>query len=490
MSAGTVAESSDSQGTLGRNRLGTFDIVFFVVAAAAPLAVVAGGAPLAFRLGGLGAPGAYVFSGVVYILCAAGFTAFARYVRNAGAFYAYISRGLGRPVGAGASIVALISYALICFGFFGFLGFYANSAFADLFGWNVHWSVYAVVGVVLVGALGYRQIDLGARVLGVLMIAEVLILVVLAIAVLLSEGLHVTGEPFAPSNVFNQTSGAMFVLALGAFIGFESTAIYAEEAKDPARTVPNATYLAVAFLALFYGFMTWIAVAALGPAKLVDLSLSDAFQAMYFTLADSYLGGWAKTVMDLLVVTSILAATTAFHNATSRYLFALGRDRLLPAWLSQTHHRHRSPHRASLLVSVGALVLTLVTVVLHGDPYLQLLLWTNGVGILGIVTLQVLCMLAVVRFFRSDRRGHGAFRVVVAPGLAVVGLVIGLWLMVTNLDLLTGRTGWFNVALVGPMVVAGLAAVVWAARMRGREPERYAAIGGMSAEPEEVGVER
>nr|WP_251364213.1 MULTISPECIES: APC family permease [unclassified Leucobacter] len=458
--------------------LGVFDIVFFVIAAAAPLAVVAGAAPLAFRLGGVGAPGAYLFSGLVYILCAAGLTAFASHVRNAGAFYAFVGSGLGRPPAAGAAIIALVSYALICFGFYGFFGYYAASSMRELFGIELHWSVYALFAIAIIAVLGYRQITVGARILGVLMVAEVAILAILAIAVLATEGTtHFSVEPFAPNRVFDLTSGGMFVLALGAFLGFESTAIYSEEAKNPKRTIPRATYIAVGFLALFYAFVTWVAVAALGVDGLTEVSLSDTFQGMYFMLADSYLGPWATIAMNVLMVTSLFAATLAFHNATSRYLFALGRDRIAPRRFGATHPRFGSPHRASLAVSVGAIVPVLITVVLSGDPYLHLLLWTNGVGIVGIVFLQLLCMVAVLRYFWKDRRGHGAFRVVIAPALGAIGLTIGLWLMLVNFELLTGIQGWMNGALVGPLLILGIAGVVWAIRAKKRDPGTYGGIG-------------
>ncbi|MGH3704910.1 MAG: APC family permease, partial [Agromyces sp.] len=414
----------------------------------------------------IGAAGAYVFSGVVYILAAAGFTAFALYIRNAGAFYAFIGRGLGRPAGVGSAFVALLSYALICAGFYGFLGFYAATTFADVFGIELHWSVYALIGAGVVAILGYRQIDVGARILGVLMALEVIILVVLAVAVLLTEGTkNFSIEPFAPGNVFNASSGAMFVLALGAFIGFEGTAIYAEEARDPKRTVPRATYFAVGFLALFYGFIAWVSVAALGVDGVTEFALSDAFQGLYFMLAESYLGPWASMTMGFLIVTSILAATIAFHNATSRYLFALGRDGILPAKLGKTHPRFRSPALGSVITSIASVVLIVVTLVFNGDPYLQLLLWTNGVGIVGIVALQALCMIAVIRFFSKDRRGHGVFRVFIAPALGAIGLVVGLYLMLTNLELLTGRADWVNWALMAPLVIAAVGGVIWGIRM-------------------------
>lgn len=486
-STGAVGQAGDTTtGRLKGGSLGVTDIVFFVVAAAAPLAVMAGAAPLAFNLGGIGAPGAYVFSGVVYLLCAAGLTAFSQHVRSAGAFYAFIGKGLGRPAGAGSAIVALVSYALICFGFFGFLGFYAESSIKDLTGVDIHWSVFALTGAAVVGVLGYRQITVGARLLGVLMGLEVLILVVLAVAVLATEGAkNVSAEPFAPANVFNPTSGGMFVLALGAFLGFESTAIYSEEAKRPARTVPRATYLAVAFLALFYGFITWVATAALGVDGLEKYARSADFQNLYFMLADSYLGPWAKVTMDVLMLTSIFAATLAFHNATSRYMFALGRDGMLPRSFARIHPRFASPYLASFMVSGGSVLLILVTLVLGGDPYLQLLLWTNGVGIVGIVFLQALCMLAVIRFFWRDRRGHSPFRVFVAPALGGLGLAVGLWLMLTNFDLLTAMSGWINLALVGPLFALGAVGVWWALRLRRREPEAYRRLG-RSEEPGEA----
>ncbi len=462
--SGSVSTPEDRTG-LASGKLGAFDIFFFVVAAAAPLAVMAGAAPLAFRLGGIGTPGAYVFSGVVYVLCAAGFTAFAQHVRNAGAFYAFIGRGLGPRAGGAAALVALLSYGLICAGFYGFLGFYATTTSDDLLGLHAHWSVWALAGVVVVAFLGYRQIDIGARVLAVLMSLEVLILVVLAVAVLVTDGApDQAAVPFEPSHVFNGSSGAMFVLALGAFIGFEGTAIYAEEARDPERTVPRATYAAVGFLALFYGFIAWIAVAALGVPGLEEYALSDAFQGLYFMLADSYLGPWAQHTMEALIVTSILAATVAFHNATSRYLFALGRDGMLPARLGRTHPRFRSPANASMVTTLASLTLVVLTLVLQGDPYLELLLWTNGAGIIGVVALQAVCMVSIVRFFLRDRRGHSALRVVVAPLLGLAGLVAGGCLMLSNLDLLTGRTDWVNWALLAPLPVVAALGVVRARR--------------------------
>ena len=78
-------------------------------------------------------------SGAVLALFAAGFTAMTRYVRNAGAFYAYATRGLGGHIGAGAASLTTFGYAVLLLGFYGFLGFFADLTATELFGIDLPW---------------------------------------------------------------------------------------------------------------------------------------------------------------------------------------------------------------------------------------------------------------------------------------------------------------------------------------------------------------
>ncbi|MFI0154858.1 hypothetical protein [Streptomyces lydicus] len=139
---------------LAHHAIGTGELVFFVVAAAAPLTVTAGAAPVAIGMAGPAAPLGYLLSGVLLIVFAAGFTAMSRYVRNAGAFYAYVGRGLGRATGVGAAYVALLSYNAIEVGLLAGLGRFAESALVDLTGLHLAWWVWALAGLVAIGGLG------------------------------------------------------------------------------------------------------------------------------------------------------------------------------------------------------------------------------------------------------------------------------------------------------------------------------------------------
>jgi amino acid transporter len=474
-------------GQLARNALGMWSIFFFVIAAAAPLTVMAGASPLAFRLGGVGAPGAYVFAGIVYVFFAVGFTAMSQHMTNAGAFYAYITRGLGRPIGMGAAILALIAYSVGNAGFFGAIGFFAQLVLLNLAGIDTPWQLWAYLGIAVVAFLGYRQVEIGARVLGIIMACEVGILLIVAVAVLIKGGPEpVSVAPFLPKNIFAGGAGAMFVLAFGAFIGFEGTAIYAEEARDPFRTIPRATYVSVGFLALFYGFITWTITIAYGAKGIVDFSLSDAFQNMYFGAAGTFVGKWAEDAMWILIVTSLLACAAAFHNACARYFFALGREGVLPKRLGRAHPKYQSAYVGSVLQTIISLVVVTAFVIARADPYVQLLLWTNGFAIMGIVLVQILCLIAVVGFFRRDRLGHNLFRVVVAPILGAIGLATGAYLMLSNFDMLTGTTGWLNwfIALMLPTAFA--IGVVLAYRIKGSNPRQYELLGTGGAAADEA----
>src|SRR4029453_11579210 len=97
--------------------------------------------------------------------------------------------------------------------------------------------------------------------------------------------------------------------------------------------------------------------------------------AFLFALGATYIGGALTTVMSLLFISSVFAALLAFHNAVARYLYALGREGLVPAQLGRTHRRYLSPHTGSLIQSILALSVGLLFVITAQDPVLALFTW-------------------------------------------------------------------------------------------------------------------
>ena len=462
-----------------QGRMGPFELAFFVVAAAGPLLVVAGYAPLAFMLGGIGAPGAQLVASVVLLLFAVGLTRMALRIKNAGAFYSYIGQGLSKPLGAGSATLAMTAYSIISIGQLGAVGAFAAGPMNNLLGTEIHWVVWSFIALAIVAFLGHRQISLSAKVLGIALLTEAGVLLLLAFPVLIQGGAEgFDFSSFEPSAVFaGGGTGAMFAIVFGAFIGFESTAIYSEEARDPEKTVPRAVYLAVGFLGVFYTFMMWVVYVAFGKSEIVDAATADPV-GLVFSAMEAYVGHNAVVVMEILLVTSAFASTLAFHNTASRYMFTLSREKMLPSFLSRVHPKHHSPFAASGFQSALGLVIVAVFAIIGADPYLQLFLLLVAPGVLTVIVLQALTSLAIILYFNrnGNREGLSIWSTVVAPILSLVGLGVATYLIVINFDLLSGRTDWVNwllLSIIPLMFAVGVIRALW---MRSNAPDDYAKL--------------
>jgi len=135
-------------------------LVFLVVAAAAPMAAMIGTGPLMFAIGdGAATPAMFSFAGVVLLCFSVGYAAMSRHVVNAGGFYTYIGRGLGKVPAVGAALIAVLSYNAITIALAAGFGYFANIALQQDFSINVPWLACTAVGWLVVAWLGYRQVD-------------------------------------------------------------------------------------------------------------------------------------------------------------------------------------------------------------------------------------------------------------------------------------------------------------------------------------------
>jgi amino acid transporter len=460
--------------------IGALELAFFVVAAAGPLLVVAGYTPLSFSIGGIGAPGAQLVASLVLLFFAVGLTRMALRIPNAGAFYAYIGQAFGKLAGGGAAVLAMLAYSTIAIGEIAVVGAFAATPLSRVTGVQIPWWAWSLIALVIVAFLGHRQISVSAKVLGVALMTEAGVLLLLGICVLFTGGPQAIDlSSFTPSAIFaGGGTGAMFAIVFGAFIGFESTAIYAEEARDPEKTVPRAIYLAVGFLGIFYTFMAWIIFTAYGKSHIVDAATQDPV-GLVFTAIDHYVGHPAMVVTEVLLVTSAFASALAFHNTAIRYLHALGRERLLPQTTAKVHPAHRSPYRANIVQTVFTLLVIGAFIVAGAkDAYLGVFLPVVSGGVLAIIVLQTACSASILVYFNVRHKDHGLSRwsTLVAPLLSFVGLLVASYLVATNFALLSGQTGWINIVLLLSLPALVLVGVVRTYWLRIHDPEQYARL--------------
>jgi amino acid transporter len=462
--------------SLASNAMGTSDLVFTVLAALAPLTLMVAVAPLHFLKGGSAVPGGFILAGCIMAMFAVGFMAMSRYVQNAGAFYSVIAKGLGKPTGSGAAMVALLAYNSLQISTYGAFGLYADQALGRYLGVAIPWWGYALAAWCCVAWLGFHGIHTSARVLACILVAEILILVVLAVAVGVSGGPEgFPKESFAPSNVLQLNKGAMYTLIFGAFMGFESTTIFSEEARGGHRTVRRATFIAVGFIAAFYSLMTAVVVTAYGASGIQQKAADDPVN-LVVNLFVQYTPSAVADAMHLLLLGSAFAALLALHNVANRYFYALGREHLLPKMLATTHPKYKSPWFAGIVQSLLAVIFIGLTRVFGVDPYLGLLLWGSALGMLGIIFLWALCSAAIVVYMHRHNHAEGVWSTKAAPLVAFIALAATLTLALANFTLLTGATPRVNTLLVGVGVLAFAVGIGDALSMRRRHPTHYARL--------------
>lgn len=483
--AGAGAPGAPAQHELGRRTIGVPALVFMIIAASAPLTVVAGGVTTNFAVTGLlGVPLSFVVLGGLLLLFAVGYSAMSKHIHNAGAFYAYISRGIGKPVGVGAALVALLAYGSMQIGIAGLFGFVLAGYLTAHLGVTLSWWVAALIGWVFVGILGLLQIDLSARVLGVLVALEFLVVAVYDVLALGAAPEGVSVASMMPSELFAPGVGAALCFTIAAFMGFESGAIYNEEVKDPRTTASRATFIAICVIALFYAFSAWTMAVGEGDSAVIGRS-QELGPDLMFVFMGQHLPAWTVDVSNLLFITSLFAALVAFHNVVARYVFSLGREGVLPRALSRTSQRG-APVAGSLAQSAVALVTILVFAWAGrghaaGDlyPVVTLFTWLTNMGAMGLVLLMGLTSVAVIGYLRRHADGYGLWTRVVAPGLGAAGLLTLFVLVLANFDVLIGAEGettldWLLPAIV---LVPGALGTVWAWWLRSSRPQTYAQIG-------------
>lgn len=469
--------------------LGTGDIIFMILACAAPMGVLGGVIPLAFAFGnGVGTPGTLLLVCSVMMLFAVGYVRMIPYVRNAGAFYAYIATSLGKEVGIAAAYVAIVAYTCAAASTMGAMAFFSAELVSQAFGVATRWEIWAALSIAIIAYLGYRKITLAAKVLAVLLILEVAFIAVLDAQIIWAVGLQgLDFSSFSPSTIWVPGLGISLIYAISGCVGFEATAIYREEARNSLVTVPRATYGSIAILGTFYVFSSWCLVLAVSPSKLSAVAAADPGRLL-INIGEQHLGALGREAINLLVITSLFAAALGFANNIARYIYALARDGLIPSVFCKIHPEHGSPHIACILLTAIFVVVVGAYAVAGLDPLLHLTTSLSSMGAVGLMCLLTVTSLSAVVFF-ARRRELSVSRTA-APLIAGMFLAVGTGLALYNYKALTATESQVvnNLPYLFLLVIAfGWLHGRW---LKAKRPAIFARVGSTRVEEESAETPR
>jgi amino acid transporter len=476
MKTSTPSEAGPSSELLGEGMLGTAAIVFMVMAVSAPLGVVVGLMPIALAFGnGAGVSGSWLLCVGAMLLFAIGYVRIIPHVRNAGAFYAYISASFGRTSGLAAAYVAMVSYFALCCSTAASLAYFCADFMQSYMGLNSRWEVWAALSIALVTFFGYRKITLAATVLSFVLVAEIGLILLLGLAVAVQRGpgafnLH----DFSLPEIFAPGLGIALIYAFNSLIGFEGTAIYQEEARMRAVTIPRATYISAVAIGFFYVIASWSLSTAVGSDNVGSIARRDPGHFVA-SCAAMYLGPAGVIAVRTMVLSSAFAAVLGLLNNTTRYIYALARDGVLPRRLARTHPIFRSPHIAGVVVAALLALVMALAAIAGLDPLLNVSTSLVGLGSVGLMALLATTSFAIPVFFA--RRGEYGIKVTLAPTLGGIVIASATYLAIANYPALTGVSSGLINSLPWLLVAVAGVAIGQAYWLRAKQPAIYARIG-------------
>ncbi|MEE1823525.1 APC family permease [Streptomyces sp. BE20] len=389
---------------------------------------------------------AYVLGMVAMMFTALSYAQMSRAFPMAGSVYTYAGRGIAPPVGFLSGWMILLDYVLVP----GLLYLIAGVAMNSLVPAVPVW-LWLVGFVLLNTAVNYLGVEMTSKVNKAMLIGELIVLLVFigfglaALAAGKGRGFDLTPVYNSQTFSWSLAFGAVSVAVLS-FLGFDGISTLSEENRDSAKAIGRSMIAALLLAGSLFIAQTWIA-SLLVPDPDALIAQGDPDGTAFYDAARVAAGGWLATVTAAATAVAWgFANSLVAQAATSRLLYAMARDRQLPAFLAKVHPRHRVPVNATLLTAGISLVLGLYTAS-REDGITLLSTLVN----FGALTTFLVLHVSVVVHYVVRRRSRDWWRHLVAP---VLGFAI-LAYVVVNADIAAQRLGFVWLA-VGGLVLTGL----------------------------------
>ena len=337
------------------------------------------------------------------------------------------------------------------------------------------WWTYSLFLLALISVFGYLRITFSARILTIALACEVLLIFVWELSVAWTKGAAALSPTWlTPSATLSGSIGLGLLFGVTSFAGFEATAVFREEARNPEVMVPRATYCAVLLLTLLFSSASYFLICAYGSEAVMARASADA-ASISLDAIGLFLGKAGLETVNVLLCTSVFACLLALHNILARYVYCLSIDGTFPRAWAAVHERHGSPHRASVFVTVVMLIIVVGAIECGVVPYEGYAILT-GVGGYALLLLLILTSLSVLAFFAFKVKGASIWKTKLAPLIGFLLLSSAGFLATMNLEVLTGNVQIAE-ALVAIIFGTLAAGCLYARRLKKTKPAVYAAIG-------------
>lgn len=459
---------------LKRDSLGLSQIIASTLANIAPAMSFFFGFGLIVSGAGVGAPLTILVATVVILFLTNTLAEFSKYRPSTGSFVTFIGMAFGPVSGAAASLFVVTGYCIAASSVVVISGGWAAQTLQVFLGIHIPWQILSIIFTAIVGLLVSRGISLSTTWAAIFFYFELLLLLVGAVIMLWVNRAAISTAPLLFSSVSGgwKGIGLGFPLAIYLFIGWENSAMLAEETTNPRRNVPLALVTGTVSIGILYMFLSFATETAFhNNATAIGNSavpFVDAFKASAAgIIIIAYLAG----------VTSIFSSLIGLTNAQARILFNSSREGLLPTFFGKIHPQHRTPHAAMWAYIVVALLIVLVFGTLYAIDPVTLFGDTGTLGTIPVVVTYLLTNLALpVYMWRHHRADFSPVRHLIIPLLGTAFMLFPLWGLVQP-----GQPYPFNIY---PYLSLGLLvlSLIYGAILAKRDPDLVQRIGSYVAD--------
>lgn len=368
----------------------------------------------------------YIFAGILILPSMMSIAELSTAMPRAGGTYFFISRSLGPMfgtidgVGVWLALIFKTSFALVGIG--AYLSNYVGISVEVI-------AVGFGILFMIVNLIGTKETS-GLQVGMVAILVGILTLFIIRGAGEVDPGRFRPFMPFGRESLL-ATTGFVFV----SFIGLTKVASVSEEVRKPHFNIPIGMSLSLLAAMVIYGLGVWIVIGTV-PADILRGSLTP--------IADSARIFSGRTGVILISIAAIMAFATTGNAgimSASRYLLAMGRDRVIPHRFSRISSRFKTPKNAILATSAIVLIIVLLL-----DPeHIAKLASTYQIVVFALANIAVI----VMRESGLESYDPG-FKSPLYPYLQIVGILTAV-VLIPEMGLL---------ASIFALVLMGLG-VVW-----------------------------
>lgn len=242
------------------------------------------------------------------------------------------------------------------------IGFHYNVAGYDIYLGEI---ILAVVALLFFAFLSIRGVKFtGGFQTGLVFALVGGVLIILVAALINPSAAFSNLSPgFYPGNT--SVAGILTVVAVApwAFVGFDTIPQAAEEFKFSTRKTKTLMVLSILFGAAVYVILNTVTAATIPEgyeswvAYIDDMpNLSGLLALPTFHAGYQLLGAAGVVFLGIAVLGAILSGIIGFYMATSRLLYSMSKEKVLPDWFGELHETYRTPAHAILFVLIIALI--------------------------------------------------------------------------------------------------------------------------------------